>query len=181
MFFKHVNEKLDINLAILAIVGIAAVILGGMALCLRISSYVRPGILITPSPVSLKLARKKCPIPLPESAFNIQYGVWSYWQSSSSFVRFEAPVSDCMEHVETIFNRYVSIFNLTGVSIIKITNFQKYTHNPAIMVNFDVSWFDIASISNGIKFELEFDQPGRSSPTIYVDQNRGVFYYELLQ
>src|SRR5262245_31351643 len=32
--------------------------------------------LLTPSPVSLAVARKECPIPLPDSASDIQYADW---------------------------------------------------------------------------------------------------------
>ena len=172
-------KKLLIFILAIVIVG-AAFLIGGVAVLVYLSpfSHMEAGITITPSPISLELAKKGCPISLPESALNIQYGVWSLWQASMSFVRFEAPVADCLKYAERVLDEHVLAYNLTGASIVKNTDFPKQ-HNPGTPAdNFDVSWFDVEAISSGVQFELKFDQRSYGSPIIYVDQNRGVFYYK---
>jgi hypothetical protein len=165
---------------ILAIlIGGAALLIGGKIVLVYLSpfSHMKAGIIITPSPVSLELAEKNCPISLPRSARNIQYGVWSLWQASMTYVRFEAPVDDCLKHAEKVLNEHVLSYNLTGVSIVTNTDFQKPQNPGTPTKDFDVSWFDVEAISGGIQFELKSDPNGVSSPIIYVDKNRGVFYY----
>ena len=62
----------------------------------------KAGVTQTSGPLAVSAARAGCPISLPESATNIEYAVWSLWQASQTFVRFEAPASDCLQHARTI-------------------------------------------------------------------------------
>src|SRR6266496_234439 len=74
----------------------------------------KAGVKQTAGPLARSAARAGCPISLPESATNIQYAVWSLWQASQTFVRFEAPPSDCLEHARTTLQPYTQ---RAGVSI----------------------------------------------------------------
>jgi hypothetical protein len=168
-------------ISILAIlIGGAALLAGGYSVLIYLSpfSHMEAGITITPSPVSLGLAEKNCPISMPQSATNIQYGIWSLWQASMTYVRFEAPVDDCLKHAEKVLNEHALSCNLTGVSIVTNTDLPKLPNPGTPAKNFDVSWFDVEAISGGIQFELKSDPNRNSSPIIYIDQNRGAFYYK---
>src|SRR4051812_33992433 len=40
--------------------------------------------------------------PLPASAHNIYYGIYGEWQAYTLIVRFDAPVQDCIKHIDTV-------------------------------------------------------------------------------
>ena len=133
----------------------------------------KAGVIQTSAPLSLTAARARsdCPISLPETATNIQYAVWSLWKASQTFVRFDAPVSDCLEHAEAIMQPYAQSAGLSIAS----TNVVGPLPAPNIVSPKDlaVAWFDLPRFSAGVQFEVS----GRPAPTVWVDTNRGCFYY----
>lgn len=133
----------------------------------------KAGVIKTGAPLSLTAARIRgdCPISLPETATNIQYAVWSLWQASQTFVRFDAPVSDCLEHAMTILRPYAQ---RPSVSIAS-TNVIGPLPAPFVVSPTDstVPWFDLPSFTAG----MLFDVGGERAPTVWVDTNRGCFYY----
>jgi hypothetical protein len=134
---------------------------------------VKAGVIQTSAPLSLTAARTRpdCPISLPETATNIQYAVWSLWKASQTFVRFDAPISDCLEHADMIMQPYAQ---RAGVSVAS-TNVVGPLPAPFIVSPKDltVPWFDLPRFSAGVQFEIS---DGRG-PTVWVDTNRGCFYY----
>ena len=59
----------------------------------------------TDGPVSLSEAGG-CPIPLPPSARNVQYLSSFHCVEFADYVRFEAPVADCLSHVEVVLDHW---------------------------------------------------------------------------
>lgn len=131
----------------------------------------KAGVTQTSTPLSLSEARAGCPISLPESATNIEYAVWSLWRASQTFVRFEAPAADCLEHARTILQPYAQ---RAGVSIAS-TNIVGPLAQPVVVSPKDLSipWFDLPRFSAGVVFEVN---RGRG-PAVWVDTNKGCFYY----
>jgi hypothetical protein len=133
----------------------------------------KAGVIRTSEPLSLSAARARsdCPIALPETATNIQYAVWSLWQASQTFVRFEAPVTDCLKHAEAVMQPYAQ---RAGVNI-SPTNVVGPLPAPSIVSPKDltVDWFDLPHFSAGVQFQVN----GARAPTVWVDTNRGCFYY----
>jgi hypothetical protein len=162
------------------LIGGAALFIGGNIILFYLNpfSHMKACIITTPSTVSLELAQKSCPITLPNSATNIQYGIWSLWQAHMTFVRFEAPVADCLKHAEKVLNEDAVSYSIKGVSIVESTDFPKPLNPGTPAEKFDVNWFDVEAISNGIQFKLKSEQQYCPSIIVYVDQNRGVFYYQ---
>ena len=134
----------------------------------------KAGVLQTSGPLSLADVRSRsdCPIPLPEAATNIQYAVWSLWQASQTFVRFDAPVSDCLTHAETVMEPFAQ----RAAANIASANIVGPLPAPSVSSPRDltVAWFDLPRFSAGIRFQMV---DGRA-PTVWVDTNRGCFYYE---
>jgi len=130
----------------------------------------KAGVIQSATPLSRTAAMANCPIALPESASNIQYAVWSLWQASQTFVRFDAPPSDCLEHARIILQPYAQ---RTGLSI-SYTNAIGPLPAPFVVSPEDltVGWFDLPRFSAGVVFQVS----GRA-PTVWVDTNRGCFYY----
>lgn len=122
----------------------------------------------TSGPVSLRDA-DGCPIPLPPEARNIQYYKYSHWIEFREFVRFEASAEVCKSHVAKVVAKwreshgdYVAPGPLEPIS----DSVDSYKTAPA--------WFDVSSIKSG------FHANGNSStPTFWIDTDRGVFYYKM--
>jgi hypothetical protein len=133
--------------------------LGGMTECL-----------ITPSPLSLALAREDCPIPLPDGARNIQFAAWGFWIAHEEYVRFEAPASVCLEHAREIMQSRAH-----GISsAVMVQSISGPFQNPGLSEQLgDLRWFDLERCKRGFEFSLT-NGPG---PQILVDSNRGCFYY----
>ena len=131
----------------------------------------KAGVTQTSGPLAVSAARSGCPISLPESATNIEYAVWSLWRASQTFVRFEAPASDCLKHARTILQPHAQ---RAGVSI-AYTNIVGPLVPPVVVSPKDLSipWFDLPRFSAGVVFEVS----GGQGPAVWVDTNRGCFYY----
>lgn len=131
------------------------------------------GVIQTSAPLSLSAARARadCPIALPDNATNIQFAVWSLWQASQTFVRFDAPVPDCLEHARTVLRPYAQRARLSIVS----TNIIGPLPAPLVVSPRDLAipWFDLPRFSAGVSFMVSAER----APTVWVDTNRGCFYY----
>lgn len=134
----------------------------------------KAGVTQTSAPLSLSAVRARgdCPIELPSSATNIQFAVWSLWQASQTFVRFDAPVSDCLEHALTVLQPYAQRAGLTIAS----ANVSGPMPAPLVVAPKDLAipWFDLPRFSAGVSFEVS----GGRAPAVWVDTNRGCFYFE---
>ncbi len=127
------------------------------------------------APVSLAQA-EGCPIPLPPTARNIRYRLRRQWIELDETVRFEAPVDVCIAHADTVIKacqaRFGSEYPVEQKTLAKM-------HPPEGAMNSyrssSPAWFDVWNIVNG----LEAGGGGTLRPKIWIDTDRGVFYYQL--
>jgi hypothetical protein len=128
----------------------------------------------TDGPVALQQA-KHCPIPLPQSARNIQFLKQSQWISYIEYVRFEAPPQDCLDHVKVVLDAWrkhadPSVYpDPDPMEIIKTPPYRDLVAEQA-----GVNWFDIDNIKRGVT-----RSGGSGVPAIWIDTERGIFYYRL--
>ncbi len=133
------------------------------------STSVRPHVLQTRSPVSVTVARGGCPIPLPDSAKNIQYAAWSRWVAHETYVRFEAPASDCLAHAKAVLQPYADELSDSVVS-------EDVSGPPGgfhVSDELAIRWFDISRFTKGVVFRLSKPH----GPVVWVDTNRECFYF----
>jgi dienelactone hydrolase len=123
----------------------------------------------TLSPVSLAMARTNCPIPLPDSATRIQYAAWSQGVGYEVYVRFEAPISDCLEHATNVLQPYAKQSGSSIVSWAAASPPEDFPKSEA----FDLQWFDISRFARGVVFSLG----NHWGPVVWVDTSRQCFYF----
>lgn len=114
-----------------------------------------------------------CPIPLPASASNVEYAVWSFGEVTQSWIRFDAPVKDCLTHAESLVQPFRNRdgFTVTATPIPEDTGVLCVL-DPAEV---DLSWFEDCRSADGPVFRVT----GGRAPVIWVDTNRGTFYCEV--
>jgi hypothetical protein len=130
------------------------------------------------TPLTVQQARQQgCPIPLPDSARNVQFVYASGGlQALEILVRFEAPVDVCQKQVQTVFDAWAkqtqrSLHPLPLVPLV-------YPPEPEDhdMVG-RASWFDVEKIERGLKAG---DGSDASYDTqFWVDEGRGLFYCKI--
>jgi hypothetical protein len=130
------------------------------------------------TPLTAEQARHlDCPIPLPDSARNVQFVVASGGlQALEILARFEAPVDVCKSHVQVAFDAWAK-------------QTQRPLH-PLPLVPLDYSpppedkdmvgkapWFDVDKIEHGLKAG---NGTGTSYETqFWIDEDRGIFYCKI--
>jgi len=128
----------------------------------------------THGPVPLEKAGSGCPIPLPASARNIQYRSFIFFQAYEDSVRSEAPVADCLAHADRVFKywreRYRSDLYQEPGPLQPIDQPPQHPHLSA-----EIPWFDVENIRNGMNAGCRHPM----QPTVWIDLDRGVFYYLL--
>jgi len=113
---------------------------------------------------------KDIDFPLPASSHHIYYAMYADWQAYTRIVRFQAPVDDCIKHMATavawddkIYSRTSSYPRLTISSVAPVgTGYL----DP-------VPWFTPHSIVNGLYTGAKESH----TPEIWVDLDRGIFYF----
>lgn len=157
-------------------IGIALLFVLVLGLCLFVFSFnpfrnMEAGVVQSKSPLSKTEAEVQCPIALPEGATNIQYTVWSLWQASQIFVRFEAPAGVCLQHAEVVLLKY------SGSPGRTVTRTNRIGPIPMPLVisstPLNLSWLDLPKFVAGVEFSLSTTP----APTVWVDTNRGCFYF----
>lgn len=99
---------------------------------------------------------------LPASAHDVQYaGASPYMVSPAfeTFFRFEAPVQDCLEHAKTKY---------PDMALQPIER----VFQPESTMGLKVDWFDTGQIKHGLRGTHK-----GSCVTIWIDLDRGVFYF----
>lgn len=165
-------------------VGLAVLSVGVVAggLCLSAVTFKRwmgiPGIrkadvVLSITPQAVDEARAGCPIPLPDSAHKVQYAVWSFGEVTQSWVRFEAPVPDCLAHAE----RMVQPFRDRDGYAVTTTPIVEDTGVLCVLdpTEVNLTWFEECQKAPGTIFRVS----GGRAPVIWVDTGRGVFYCEI--
>jgi hypothetical protein len=122
--------------------------------------------------ITREQAQRECPIPLPASAHAVQYAwIVGGLQYTFQFVRFEAPVADCFAHAQSLFAE-----NAAHNPRYKVPTFVPTSHPSAPGCSeLHTEWFDIQNIVDG---KSAGNGPG-NGPQIWIDTERGVFYYYL--
>jgi hypothetical protein len=123
-------------------------------------------------PTSREDALLHCSIPLPASAHNIQYASYAAGlQEGHFYVRFEAPVAECFSNANAIFAEQSK-----HSSDYVIPKFEPVRH-PAREKSADlrIDWFDNDRISKGVVAGNGWSW----EPKIWIDEEHGVFYYEV--
>jgi hypothetical protein len=153
-------------------------------------SLFEDAIVQTSAPLTLAQANR-CPIDLPPEASNIQYKRWSCWVGLDEYVRFEAPPGICVAHAATVFAAWREGSNpgttthplsptLSPTSAATLSTSTKpgrisSTKRRSGPEPTCPSWFDPENISHGLASVNEVSH----TPSIWIDLDRGVFYYHL--
>jgi hypothetical protein len=133
----------------------------------------KPEVTQSLTPRSRSIAKGRCPIPLPDSANNVQYAVWSFGQVTQSWIRFEAPVEESLQHAQAMLKAYDNREEVT----VTTTPIAEDTGVLCVLdpTEVDLSWFDDCQSVSGSVFRVWGDR----APVIWVDTNRGTFYCEV--
>jgi hypothetical protein len=116
-------------------------------------------------PVSAAEAASFASIPIPPEATNIRIAGYSQWIQYEQYVRFEAPVAVCLRHAAAV----VPGEPLTPVGQDELKSSRLPVRQDVFL---DFSWFDLRNASS-----VAGAGGGPSQPRVWVDQDRGVFYY----
>lgn len=114
--------------------------------------------------------------PLPVSSRQINYAAFADGQLGGRFVRFEAPVEDCLRHLETVQAWFRSSRDqeITWERE-KITSPSAFKAAPRETGLGPLPWFDVHLIRNGFHLHSPLDL--KMPPEMWVDLDTGVFYY----
>jgi len=63
------------------------------------------------------IKEKNIDFPLPASAHNINYAMYADWQTYQRLVRFQAPVQDCIRHIDVVLAWDNRIYGLTWIRL----------------------------------------------------------------
>ncbi len=125
-------------------------------------------------PLTYAEAQKKRDIdfPLPQSSRNIYYGMYADWQAYTLLVRFEAPVEDCLKHIKTVLDWHNAMHKRSSTyPSVEVTSVE----DPGTGWLAPAPWFTPETITRGV-------YTGESSshaPQIWVDLDRGIFYFKV--
>ncbi len=105
-------------------------------------------------------------VPLPDKATNVYYANYSHFVAYSYYVRFNAPLEVCLTYAKKLTGQEPPPPRSSEES-----PFRAYTCGWAK----GLPWFGVWNIRNG--FEVG---GGSSTPRVYVDTDRCIFYYEIM-
>lgn len=115
---------------------------------------------------------KDITFPLPLSARNIYFGEAGAWQACTMIARFDAPAVDCIKHIDTVVACDNKNYNRTSsYARVSVTNIEPV--DTGFIEN--ASWFNPHRITRGI----HVGESGSHVPQIWVDLDRGTFYFRL--
>jgi len=115
-------------------------------------------------PLTIGQAKSHSPIALPSSAKNVRIATYHHWIAAVMYVRFEAPVSDCIAHAKLV--------NPGATEMPLVIDAFSRPSNPGFH---DITPFD----ERGIKHGVTFGTGGPGEPSIAIDLDQGIFYYRL--
>ena len=126
-------------------------------------------------PLTVTRARELgCPIPLPDSARNVQFAYYHHWIEFEMDVRFEASPEICKEHVKTVIEANAKNYKWLPhpTDLIPVTSMPPINNHDGLGV---IPWFDIDNITHGVGRSGQ----GSYDPDIWIDDDRGIFYYRI--
>ncbi|MDI1311841.1 hypothetical protein [Prosthecobacter sp.] len=164
MTFKFKHWGLWISTAVIVLFAVTA------ARCAR------PTIKRNDVPMSRDEALKQgIRFPLPSTAHNIQIAQYSFGFAYELLVRFEAPVSVCEQHVAEVLkwdekNRHDKGMPKQDELSTEKVDHVGYIENSTLK---PTPWFALGTLKRG----LHVGKPGCSVPEIWIDQEKGIFYF----
>lgn len=124
-------------------------------------------------PMSLAEARAIFRHPYPDSAKNIRYAHFREWIGYETFLRFEAPVEDCLAFAEKIIADSHAYHGITDPLKPQLNPLKgPVEHSLVKSQDLKNDWFDIENIHQG----LESRNGPSHSPKVWIDTERGVCY-----
>jgi hypothetical protein len=137
----------------------------------------KPQIYQTPKPLSVEEARRRLTLPLPDSAKNVQFASYREWVAALDFLRFEAPVADCCIIAKKIVAQHNAENPDRQVKGLRPLDRTDRNNDPEVMSTsspLSVPWFDPQSIQKG----FVAGETHSNTPSIWIDAEHGVFYYQ---
>ena len=115
-------------------------------------------------PTSAADAEAYTGVPLPPEAKNIRVAAYRQWIEYAQYVRFEAPVSVCLKYAAKV---------APGSALQPVEIFQRKLDARAPRQGvLDLTWFDLEAATNVVG-----RLAGPPEADIWIDQDRGVFYF----
>lgn len=125
----------------------------------------------TPLTFTQAMKEKDIGIPLPKSAHNINYAMYADGQTYERFVRFEAPVEDCIKHIDVVLAWHDKMFKRT--SSYDPRHISSVAPHGGDKTMGPTPWFDVDKTVNG----LYIGEDEMLKPQIWIDLDRGIFYF----
>lgn len=128
------------------------------------------------APIPLEQAREELKFPLPDEATDIYYAHYHQMISYMFVVKFSAPLEVCKSHAIEI----IQSFNENNpdrqinLEFLAITEPQVGDGDLGPLLN--VTWFDTHDIKNG----LMIGAMGAMQPMIWIDADRNILYYSMI-
>lgn len=116
-----------------------------------------------------------CPIDLPPSAHNLYVSEQGAWLAHHCEVRFDATVEDCIATADRVKVRFADEFDRELQEPFRIDRERGVVPPSDLVVSRRKWWLTTNSIRNG----LYYPGGGSSEPEVWVDTDRGVFYFRV--
>jgi hypothetical protein len=172
MKFKGIIKWAVYGIGILCALALVAI---GAFVLMMFMSFGTPSKIIVDKPQTYNQARKRCPISLPPTASDIQYAMYGDWQIADHYVKFRAPVEDCIDNARVVIAKNKKDHPQRRSDFDHTFEFVRKPASPDSTFLGKLPWFDIGNITNGISLGGDGDM----QPHIWIDKDRGIFYYHL--
>jgi hypothetical protein len=124
--------------------------------------------------LDLSEARQQFEFDYPESAHDIQFACYYEWIAIEEFVRFAAPVDDCVAFAEaTIAQHNEAHPDRPARELCPIAEAGDFPE-PARSTALSIAWFNPKAIRQG----FAGGNIGSHTPQLWVDTERGIVYYK---
>jgi len=127
----------------------------------------------TPLTLAEARARGEKTFPFPDSAHDIYFAVYGEWQEYDFLLRFQAPPEDCLAAIPAVIAWHNHESRQS--SNYKPAPLNGRTTLPRSSSLSPVRWFDSAVIERGICA----GENGGHTPNIWVDTDKGIFYFQV--
>jgi len=108
--------------------------------------------------------------PFPATSRDIYFGMYADWQAFTMIARFQAPVQDCVRQIDAVIAWDDQIYHRTS-SYPRITITNVAPQGAGWLGS--APWFTPETIQHGIYA----GQDSSHTPRIWVDTDRGIFYF----